>query len=219
MTKRFLIPVLALAALGLPAGATTVAYCDGGGCGSNIMSAFNSLTGSDPWVSASPITFGDFPIGVLSGNEYTDDLTGIQFQATHNLTDSGVLDTQNGAGDPLTITVPETFTVVILSLFSQNGTGFFCIDQACDYDTLGATPLSVGYINSSPTGPWTIQIYITGGLASSVGVSNFNAVGASGAADTPEVGTVLLIGAGLIGMRWMKRLPRLRRISRTQLTA
>jgi hypothetical protein len=217
MTKKFLVPVLALAALGVPAGATTVAYCDGGGCGSNIMSAFNSLTGSDPWVSASPITFGDFPIGVLSGNEYTDDLTGIQFQATHNLTDSGVLDTQNGAGDPLTITVPETFTVVLLSLFSQNGTGFVCIDQACDFETLGATPLSVGYINSSPSGPWTIQIYITGG-STSVGVGNFNAVGAGSNADTPEVGTVLLIGAGLIGMRWMKKLPSPRRIFRTQLT-
>ena len=219
MTKKFLVPVLAFAALGVPAGATTVAYCDGGGCGTNILSAFNSLTGSDPWVSASPISFGDSPIGVLSGNEYTDDLTGISFQATHNLTDSGVLDTQNGAGDALTVTVPETFTVVILSLFSQNGTGFFCIDLACDYDTLGATPLSVGYVNSSPTGPWTIQIYITGGLASSVGVSNFNAVGASTSADTPEVGTVLLIGAGLIGMRWMKKLPSPRRFFRTPRTA
>jgi hypothetical protein len=218
MNKRFLVPVLALAAFGLPARASTVAYCDGGGCGSNIMSAFNSLTGSDSWASASPITFGDFPIGVLSGNEYTDDLTSVMFQATHNLTDAGVLDTQYNAGDTLTITIPATYTVVVLSLFSQNGPEGFCIDAGCDYATLSSTPLSVGYINSSPTGPWTIQISEFNG-AFSIGVNSFNAANTGmGSSDTPEVGTLLLIGAGLISMRWMKRLPR-PRFLRTPQTA
>jgi hypothetical protein len=205
MTKRFLVPVLALAAFGLPAGATTVAYCDGSGCGTNIMSVFNSLTAGDTWASASPITFGDFPIGVLSGNQYTDDLTSVMFQATHNLSDPGALDTQAGAGDTLTITVPATYTVVVLSIFSQNGPWGFCIDAGCDYANLTSTPLSVGYINDGLSGPWTIQIKEQSG-AYSVGVNSFNAAGSQ--ADTPEVGTLLLIGAGLISMRWMKRLPR-----------
>jgi hypothetical protein len=206
MNKRFLVPVLALAAFGLPAGASTVAYCDGGGCGSNIMSVFNSLTGSDSWASASPLTFGN-ALGVLSSNEYTDDLTSVVFQATHNLSDPGALDTQYNAGDTLTITVPATYTVVVLSIFSQNGTEGFCIDAGCDYATLSSTPLSVGYINSSPTGPWTIQISEFGG-SYSIGVNNFNAAGDMGQTATPEVGTLLLIGAGLISMRWMNRLPR-----------
>jgi hypothetical protein len=205
MTKRFLVPVLALAAFGLPAGATTVAYCDGVGCGSNVMSVFNSLTAGDIWESASPITFG-LTLGTLTGNDYTDTLTSIDFQAAHNLTDPGDLDTQNGTGDMLTITVPSTITVVVLSIFSQNGDHGFCIDADCDNAQLSSTPISVGYINTSPTGPWTIQIYPIGGTSNSVGVSNFNAVGSQ--ADTPEVGTLLLIGAGLISMRWMKRLPR-----------
>ena len=118
-----------------------------------------------------------------------------------------MLDTQNGTGDTLTITVPSTITVVVLSIFSQNGSHGFCIDAACDVAQLGSTPISVGYINDGLTGPWTIQISTTGG-AYSVGVSNFNAVGSQTQADTPEVGTLILIGAGLIGMRWMKRLPR-----------
>ena len=204
MTKRFLVPILAFAALGLPVGATTVAYCDGGGCGSNVMSVFNSLTAGDTWESASPITFGP-ALGTLSGNDYIDNLTSIDFQAAHNLTDTGVLDTQNGTGDTLTITIPSTITVVVVSLFSQNGSHGFCIDAGCDYAQLGSSPISVGFINTSPTGPWTIQIYPIGGTSNSVGVSDFNAVGSQ--AQTPEVSTLLLIGAGLISMRWMKRLP------------
>ena len=206
MIKRFLLPVLALAALGLPARADTVAYCDGGGCGSNVLSVFNSLTASDSWDSASPITFGP-AFGTLAGNEYTDTLTTMTFQAAHTLTDPGDLDTQNGTGDTLTITIPATITVVVLSIFSQNGAHGFCIDAACDYAQLGSSSISVGYINSSPTGPWTIQISTMNG-AYSVGVSGFNAAGSEAQAETPEVGTLLLIGAGLISMRWMKRLPR-----------
>jgi hypothetical protein len=216
MIKRFLVPVLALAALGLPARADVVAYCDGG-CGSNIMSVFNSLTSGDAYASGSPITFGP-ALGVLSGNEYTDDLTSVVFQATNSLSDLGALDTQDGAGDALTITVPATYTAIVVSIFSQNGTWVFCIDAACDYATLGSMPVSVGYINSSPTAPWTIQIKEQNG-AYSVGVNSFNAANAEAAQSaTPEVGTLLLIGAGLISMRWMKRLPR-PRFLRTPQTA
>jgi hypothetical protein len=40
-----------------------------------------------------------------------------------------------------------------------------------------------------------------------VQISGVQLAGA-GQAETPEVGTLLLIGAGLISMRWMKRLPK-----------
>src|SRR5487761_1919170 len=153
---RFLAPVLALAACALPAGASVVSYCDGYGCGSNTMAAFTTLTSSDTYASVSPITFSN-SLGVLSGNQYTDDLTSVIFQATHNLTDSGVLDTQNNAGDTLTITIPATITVVLLSLTSQNGTNGFNLDGSHNTN-LSSTPTAVGYINSSPTGSWTIQI-------------------------------------------------------------
>ncbi len=199
---RFLAPVLALAACALPAGASVVSYCDGYGCGSNTMAAFTTLTSSDTYASASPITFSN-SLGVLSGNQYTDDLTSVIFQATHNLTDSGVLDTQSGTGDALTITIPATFTVVLLNLTSQNGTQGFNLDGS-DYANLSSTPTTVGYINSSPAGPWTIQISPFSG-SFSVAVNSFDAVGAA-PSPTPEVGTMLLIGSGLIAMRWVGRL-------------
>ncbi len=198
---RFLAPVLALAACALPAGASVVSYCDGYGCGSNTMAAFTTLTSSDTYASASPITFSN-SLGVLSGNQYTDDLTNVIFQATHNLADPGVLDTQYGAGDVLTITIPATYTVVLLSLTSQNGAAGFYLDGS-NYTNFSSTPTSVGYINSSPTGPWTIQISpFASGF--SVAVNSFDAVGAA-PSPTPEVGTMLLIGSGLIAMRWVGR--------------
>ena len=213
MIKRFLVPVLALAAFGVPAGASIVTYCDSG-CGANTMSVFNSLTSGDTFASGSPITFGP-ALGVLSGGNYTDDLTSVLFQATHNLTDPGALDTQNGAGDALSITVQSNFSALLVALTSQSGIAGFYLDSSQNNITnLGSTPTTVGYINSNPTGPWTITISKLGG-ANSVAVNNFNA---AGGAQTPEVGTLLLIGAGLISMRWMKRLPK-PRFFRTPQTA
>lgn len=201
--KRLLVPILAVA-FGLPAGAGTVAYCDGYGCGSNTMAAFTSITSGDTYASADPITFSD-SLGVLSGNEYTDDSTGLLFQATHNLTDSGVLDTQYGAGDTLTITIPATYTVVLLELSSQNGTQGFNLDGGDYVNLSSSTPTTVGYINADPTGEWTIQISPFSG-SYSIAVDNFNVVGsAATSADTPEAATLLLIGFGLIAMRWVPR--------------
>jgi hypothetical protein len=208
--KRFLVPVLALAAFGLPAGAAVVSYCDGAGCGANTNAAFNTMTSGDTYASAIAITFGS-GLGVLSGNEYTDNLTSVIFQATHNLTDpAGALDTQSGQGDHLIITIPATYTVVLLSLTSQNGSGGFWLDSGQNtYTVLGSTPTTVGYINGSPSGAWQVEIFPFSG-ATSVAVSNFNVAntGGGGGSETPEVGTLLLIGAGLISMRWMNRWPR-----------
>jgi hypothetical protein len=210
--KRFLVPILALAALAVPARATLVDYCNAG-CGTNTLSVFNSLTSGDTFASTSPITFSGAPV-----SEYTDGLTNVLFQATHGFTISGgVLDTQNNQGDTLIVTIPSTFTVVILTLTSQNGLAGFCVDSACNVITnLSSTPTTIGYINDSVTGAWTIGISKLGG-SSSVAVNSFN-VGSS--SETPEVGTLLLIGAGLISMRLLRHLPRkLFRPARTLRTA
>jgi hypothetical protein len=214
--KRFLVPVLVLAALAMPARATLVDYCNAG-CGTNTLSVFNSLTSGDSFASTSPITFGGAPV-----SEYTDGLTNVLFQATHGFTISGgVLDTQNNQGDTLIVTIPSTFTVVILTLTSQNGTGGFYLDSSGNViANLSSTPTTVGYINDSVTGDWTIGISKLGG-AYSVAVNNFNVANAgTSSSETPEVGTLLLIGAGLISMRLLRHLPRkLFRPARTLRTA
>ena len=207
--KRFLAPILVLAVFGLPAGASTVAYCDGYGCGGGTLTLFDTLTSGDTYASASALTFSG-SLGLLAGNEYTDDLTSMTFQATNNLSISnGVLDTQLGAGNTLLITVPATYTFVVLTLSLQSGSEGYNIDSAGDYANLSSTPTTVGYINASPTGPWTIQISPFAG-SYAVAVNSFDAgpAGSVGNSDTPEVGTMLLIGSGLISMRWLKRVPR-----------
>jgi hypothetical protein len=206
INKRFLVPVLAFVASGLPAGASIVPYCNST-CGSNTIAAFTTQVANDAYASVNPITFSGV-VGVLTGNQYTDDLTQVLFQATHNLTDPGSLDTQSGAGDTLIISIPAVYTVVLLDLTSQNGTGGFCIDNSCDFTNLSSTPTTIGYINTgNPSIPWTITISPFTSL--SIAVNDFNVAGPpSNNSDTPEVGTMILIGVGLISMRWMKRWPR-----------
>ena len=97
INKRFLVPVLALVAVGLPVRASIVAYCMMAGRVAEVLLPHcNGLAAADTYASVSPITFGP-AIGVLTGNLYTDDLTGVMFQAAHNMTDPGALDTQNSA--------------------------------------------------------------------------------------------------------------------------
>jgi len=54
MMKRFLVPVMALAAFGLPVGASVVTYCQIS-CGANDITAFNNATSG--LGNATPITF------------------------------------------------------------------------------------------------------------------------------------------------------------------
>ena len=68
--------------------------------------------------------------------------------------------------------------MVLLDLTSQNGTDGYCLDSGCDFTNLSSSPpTTVGYINTTPSGNWTITISPTSG-AFSVGVSDFNAAGA-----------------------------------------
>jgi hypothetical protein len=110
------------------------------------------------------------------------------------------------------ITIPNT--ILALSMTITVGAGL------CDnYCAEGETAGFLGFINNdSPTSPWTVSIS-TLGDQDSVQINNFNAAtGGMTQSATPEVGTLLLIGAGLISMRWMKRLPK-PRFLRTQQTA
>jgi hypothetical protein len=141
----------------------------------------------------------------LAGAVYTDPTTGITFTDVqgHNLSVSGgVLSTPNG-DDTIKITIP--ITVVALQLF-VNVTEGLCLDADCPaYQTSGF----VGFINSSPTGSWIEDIspLQNGGYTQ---IQSFDAgiISSGGDADAPEVGTLLMIGAGLISMRWIKRIPR-----------
>jgi hypothetical protein len=205
MSKRFLVPVLILAGFGLPAGAAVVQYCSGSGCGVTTEAAFNNAVTVGGYAFDGPETFN--VSGDLSGYTYTDLATGIIFQnftsgsVGGSLTDTGgVLSTPNGDNSIL-ITIPNTILAISLTI---NVTQGLCDSYCAEGETTGF----LGFINNdSPTSSWTVGIspLSNGGYTE---ISSFNAAapGVSNS-DTPEVGTLLLIGLGLIAMRWMRRVP------------
>jgi hypothetical protein len=121
--------------------------------------------------------------------------------------------TTSGQKDNVLITMPSTVLAIALTVDVAGG---LCFDAYCS--TPGAYTGFAGSIN--PSGAWSINI---GPLAQNNGftkIDNFNAAMAgTGGSETPEVGTLLLIGSGLIAMRWMRRLPRRRRVFQVPQTA
>jgi hypothetical protein len=205
--KRFLVPVLTLLAFGLPVGANVVPYCDyEGNCGANTTSAFSSAVALDGYSYASGTDL-IFSGSLSDGNlEYNDGLTSVLFDSTSAFTITG--STLVATVDkPITITVPAAYAAI--QLFLSNAGGGFdwtCLGGTSDCTYLSPTPIEVDYLNNTPGSAWTITI--TPEVSSEqIVVNSFNPAGAAsqGPSDTPEVGTLLLIGSGLIAMRWIRR--------------
>jgi hypothetical protein len=206
--KRFLVPVLAFVAVGLPASASVVPYCDTY-CGMNDTTAFNSAVALDgyTYASGSDLTFG----GSLSagGLQYVDASTSVMFTASSAFNISS-LTLVTAASQVLTITVPAVYTAIQLSLSQTGASGSALVytDTSFDSTYLTSSPIVLDYLNTAPgASPWTITL-TPGTSGEMITVNGFNPAGLAGTSDTPEIGTLLLIGSGLIAMRWMKRLPR-----------
>src|SRR5580698_1511511 len=132
MIKRFLVPVLALAALGLPAMADVVTYCDGGGC-SNTTADFNTLVTMDGLTYANPTDL--MFTGSLTGTtQYTDGLTSLVFADSDGFNITGALGLQEkGTTDTVTVSVGSQYSVVQLSMVaSSSGFFFTCLDANCN---------------------------------------------------------------------------------------
>jgi hypothetical protein len=208
MIKRFLAPVLALVAFGLPMSASVATYCAGSGCSPNNNVQFNTDLATNSLTLGSIITFSNTN-GVLAGPDYTDDSTTILFAdfLGHGLAYNGsALSTPAETSGPnyIEITLPMTIAAIQLNVTAQGG---ICLDAACPANQ---TSGFIGFINPNPSAQWTVEV----GLFQDGNVLQFNnfavaEAGMQGRSETPEVGTLILIGAGLIGMRWMKRAPRL----------
>jgi hypothetical protein len=214
MIKRFLVPVLALAAFGLPAMADVVTYCSGSGCNPENATAFTSDLATDNYTLQGLTTFAS---ANLAGSTYTDPLSQIlftDFLGNSFTVTSGILSTPVVAtgSNEVVITIPSTVTAIELTVNVPKG---LCLDAYCPANE---TTGFVGFINTNPGAQWTVEL---GPLSagSNISIDDFTVATAATAsqASTPEIGTLLLIGAGLIAMRWMKRVPR--RLFRTPLPA
>jgi hypothetical protein len=207
MIKRFLVPVLALVSFGLTASADIVPYCDGF-CGGHDTATFNSAVALDGYTYASGtnITF----TGSLSdgGLQYNDVPTMVLFAASSafTITNSALV---TPANNTLTIVVPAGFGAIQLSLSQTGaqGSATMFTDSFSDSVILTSSPSVLDYLNTTPGANWTITL-TPGTNGEQITVNGFNPAGLQSQSDTPEVSTLLLIGTGLIAMRWMKRVPR-----------
>ena len=205
MNKRFLIPVLVLVGFGLPAGASIVTYCSGTNCGSENNSAFTTDLATNDYSLGSTIVFSAGN-GTLSGADYTDSATGILFSdfLGQSLSFSGTALSTPAAlsgSNYIQLTIPDTIAAISMSVTAQGGV---CLDVYCPS---GQTSGFVGFINPNPSATWNVEIgvVVDGNVLE---INNFSAAPATQASPTPEVATFILIGSGLIAMRWMRRLPR-----------
>ena len=211
MTKvRFFVSVLALAALALPAGATVVDYCAGTGCSPNDQTAFNTAVSSGAYTYEG---LEAFTSSNLSADMYSDPTSGVVFSEFFNntlsVTGGNALKDQYGASTntAIVITLPVTVLAVEFTANNLNGASL-CMDSICPTNESSGF---FGAVNSSPTGTWTVTLQAIGS-DQPIEISNFD-VATAGAAqgpgsETPEVGTLLLIGSGLVSMRWMRRAQR-----------
>jgi hypothetical protein len=213
--KRFLVPVLALAAMAVSARASIVEYCSGSStsCSTNSQTAFNNALTADTFTGVLNFSSSN---GTLSGSMYTDTATGIvfeDFQGNALTYSGGILSTPFG-DDTINIILPSTIVAISLTINVTRG--------LCDnYCVEGETSGFLGFITDG-TGSWTGYVSPNG----SGGYAQINSFSAATTgttpppSETPEVGTLLLIGAGLISMRLLRHLPRkLFRPARTLRTA
>jgi hypothetical protein len=148
---------------------------------------------------------GMMTFGPMSpATSYSDPATGIVFTdfQGHNLTVSGgVLSTPIGqTNDFIRITIPATYLAIEFDVTAPSG---LCLDAYCPANQ---TSGFVGFINAGASSSWFVDI---GPLSAAnyTAINNFNAaISNAGGSGVPEVSSTLLIGGGLISMRWMRRL-------------
>lgn len=206
MNTRFLISVLAFAAFGVSASASVVTYCSGSGCATENNAQFVSDLASDAYSLGALMTFTTSN-GSLAGADYTDTGSGVLFAdfLGHSLSFSGTAITtpvEATGVNYIEITIPSTITAIQLAVTAPEG---ICLDAHCPANM---TTGFIGFINNAPTGPsWTVELgaFQNGSFLE---INSFSVAGGS-VSPTPEVGTMMLIGFGLISMRWMRRLPKL----------
>ena len=225
-TRDVLISIVALAGLAAPAHAT-IAYCNSG-CGASnsnsgmTFSAFDAVAATFGNTNSAPITF----VGGLDVNGAYHDATLTTFVGyNNNVQDSlqiitaSLAQTASGTNTGIQITMPaNTYTFAMFVTTVSGGGGPYVevgdrILSNANY-SLGVptdgTPQFFGLISSTP-----ISSLFLGNLSNFDGKVKINSFEVGGPAPvdtaTPEVSTFLLIGSGLVLMRFLRRRQQRRR--------
>lgn len=205
---RILVSLLVLACGSIPVSAALVTY--------TTLSSFDAATTGQTFDNIT------FPSG-SDGTSYTDPTSQVVFSSENGLTgitapsgwpaDSALENVNSGATNVLTITLPSLVTSVSLYLGPQNfsnfnidisNTGGNTYDNGALEQSGNSTPVFFGVTSDTPFSSFTITTYNSVDHLVIDGVE----VGTSDA-QTPEVATLLMIGSGLLmlrfGRRWLPR--------------
>ena len=220
MIKRFLIPVVAFVAIGLPASASITTYCAGNqsNCTDSVVSHFSNVSGPVYTVDLTALQGPDGngclqdPISVMLLCDYPN-------QSSAFISQSGgtVTDTKLG----IQIQLPANTLVFAFNLhlpggqtsapYSISGSGIQSVSLS--NTLLNPSDFFFGVVSSTALS----SIIVQGPINTGVQINGVKLPGTGGGSQTPEVATLFLIGFGLLSMRWMKRWPR--RVFHTPRTA
>jgi hypothetical protein len=202
--KRLLTSILALAVFALPASASTTIYTDA----TAFANATASLFFPDPLTSFTAS-------GLMPGNlEYADqntatDFFGFQSNGTtpDTLSVNGTkLQTVTAVGDVIGIVMPANTYAFAGYISVLTGFGIECIEPTSTFNTSSncnttinafTSPVFIGVFSTTPL--TTLWIGPQTG-SSTLQIDNFE-IGE----ETPEVATFLMIGSGLIFVRFLRR--------------
>jgi hypothetical protein len=181
-------------------------YCDTY-CGADTIAAFNAATGNLGGATPDLFTSGNITVNGSGYSQYLDITTGLLFfddtyNANVNLVLVGSTLEVGSPVDSVLITVPTGVTAFVVTLSAGGSGQSYVINGVTVFLTSSA---QFGFVD--PTGNIG-NILIGHSSGGPLVFDNFDVSGGSSQSPTPEVGTLLLIGAGLIAMRWMKRWPR-----------
>jgi len=223
-TRDVLISVVAPAGLAAPAHAT-ITYCNSGCSNSNTGVTFTSFGTTAAGLGdtmTSPITFVS---GGLSGTPaiYVDAGTGASFAGYSNATTQNSLQivgtslgqTANGTNSGIQVTMPANTYAFAMMISTVSGFGSPWVEigdrnlSNSNYSIAvpaDGTPQFFCIISSTP-----ISSLFLGNLGNFDGKVEIQSFETGGPAPTPEVSTFLLIGTGLVLMRFLRRRQQRRR--------
>lgn len=204
--QRILISVLALAAVGAPAWATsTTIYCSGS-CNGNDQTTFNTITSSVAWQG---LTFN--PADLSHSTGYTEDGVTIEdyYQTDSNLSASGGALSDNFSWGFLASlpSIVNNFWFQVASGTSGTSLLVSFTDSSGIHTQSLAVGLGTAFFGVTSTGPITnLQLFNSSSGTRTFTLTSFDIDGSSSdPADAPEGATLLLIGSGLIAMRFFKK--------------
>jgi hypothetical protein len=229
-TRDVLISIVALAGLAAPAHATiTYSSCNSGCSNSNTsvtFSSFGTTAAGFGDTMSSPITFVS---GGLSGAPaiYVDGGTSTTFAGYSNattqndltVTGTALAQTINGANSGIQVTLPANTYAFAMFLSTVSGFGSPYVelnDRIVSHSNYSltvpnsSTSVFFGIVSDTPI--TSLFLGNLGNIDGKVEIQSFETGGpAPTDTSTPEVSTFLLIGSGLVLMRFLRRRQQRRR--------